>query len=387
MTTPASHSSPRLLRRSGPFTRALGCSEASPAYSAPPTVRVDEPGDLIAAIPALLGFTPERSLVLAMLCPGGHRGAEVIEAVMRFDLDSLVEPGALEQFTDCVVSICVREQAVGVLAVQVDDRAGPSLAITRLRVALLDALAGQGVPIRGAWTVGSISAGARYRDLFDPGAGGVVPDPSSSLVAVSQVLDGRPIRQSRADLIALLAPDELRRAGVQRLLCGAARSYHRDVAAARRIGRDAEQQRQMLEWILWQIADVESGEPRTNADLARIAVLVRDQPIRDVMYGIALGEHAEAAELLWTQLARATVDRDRAEAASLLGYSAYVRGDGPFAGIALGLAVEADGDHTMSVLLETSLQAGLRPDRLHKLGECGHQLATDLGIDLGPITR
>ncbi|MEV4151710.1 DUF4192 domain-containing protein [Nocardia salmonicida] len=374
--------------RTGPFPRALGCAESTPRYPGErprPPLRVDEPGELIAALPAMLGFVPERSLVVAVLHQVAGGVVEAIEAVVRFDLDVATDMRLLDQFTACLASICLREEATGVLVVFVEDRAefeGEEL----LRAAeLIDALAEDGIEVRGAWSVRAIAAGERYRSVFGTVGTGLVADPSSSIVAVSHVLEGKQIRGSRREMTALMMPDDLLSARVRAQLGAAHARYRGGLAAATRAGNMLAYQRRALEWVLWQIADTASGAPRAERELARLAVTLRDRPIRDAMYGLALGDHAEAAELLWAQLARATPGADRAEAAALLGFSAYLRGDGPFAGVAVAAAVEADAEHAMAALLETSLQTGLRPERLRRLAHCGHQIAADLGVDIGPI--
>ncbi|TCJ89568.1 DUF4192 domain-containing protein [Nocardia alba] len=380
----------RRATRTGPFPRALGCAESTPRYPGGPphpALRVDEPGELIAALPAMLGFVPERSLVVAVLHEVAGGAAEAIEAVVRFDLDVATDIRLLDEFAACLGSICLREEATGVLAVFVEDRAefeGEEVART---AELIDVLAQDGIAVRGVWSVPAIAAGERYRSVFGVVGTGMVADPTSSIVAVSQVLEGKQIRGSRQEMTALLVPDDLLCARVRAQLAPADARYRGGLAAATRAGSAIAYQRRALEWVLWQIADTASGAPRAARELARLAATLRDRPIRDAVYGLAVGDHAEAAERLWAQLARATPGADRAEAAALLGFSAYLRGDGPFAGVALAAAVEADPEHAMAVLLETSLQTGLRPERLRGLALCGHRIAADLGVGIGPITR
>ncbi|MFC6012617.1 DUF4192 domain-containing protein [Nocardia lasii] len=380
----------RRTPRTRPFPRALGCAEPTPRYpGARPRrpLRVDDPGELIAAMPAMLGFLPERSLVVAILREYDGARTEMIEAVVRFDLEAAVDMARIDQFVACLGAICLREEATGVLAVFVDDSGEFEGAEVLRASALADILAEDGIALRGAWAVQAIAAGQRYHSVFGSMGTGLVADPTSSIIAVSQVVDGRQIRGSRQEMTALMIPDELLRARVRPHLGDAIARYRRGLAAATRAGYQLDFQRRALEWVLWQIADTASGAPRAERELARLAATLRDRAIRDTMYGLALGEHAETAERLWAQLARATPGTDRAEAAALLGYSAYLRGDGPFAGIAIAAAVEADGDHSMAVLLETSLQTGLRPERLRQLAHCGYRIATDLGVDIGPIAR
>ncbi|MFD3507094.1 DUF4192 domain-containing protein [Nocardia sp. NPDC058666] len=378
----------RRAQRTGPFARALGCAEPIPRYPGGlprPSLHVDEPGELMAALPAMLGFVPERSLVIAILhiLAGGSEG---IESVVRFDLDVAVDMHRIDQFIACLFAICEREEATGVLVVVVDDSGEFEGAEVLRASALVDVLEDGGVPIRGAWSVPTVTAGERYYSVHGSVGTGLVADPGSSIVAVSHVLDGKQIRGSRNEMTALMMPDDLMRARVRARLDAADERYRGGLSAAAHVGNTEGYQRQALEWVLWQIADTASGAPRAERELARLAATLRDRPIRDAMYGLALGDHAEAAEQLWAQLARATPGTDRAEAAALLGFSAYLRGDGPFAGVAIAAAVEADAHHCMAVLLETSLQTGLRPERLRRLAHCGHQIAADLGVDIGPIS-
>lgn len=382
MTPPTN--SPRRLRRGGPFPRALTCADTVPRYpvAIPAPLRVGDPGELIAALPALLGFVPERSLVIAVLCRGRRTGTAGIEAVVRFDLDALTDTDALDQLADCLGPLCARERAVDLLAVIVDDRGAGS----RRRAPLFAALDATGPGLGGLWWVARIAPGAFYRDLRG-GTPGLVGDPAASPVAVAQVLDGKQIRRSRRDLTDLLAPDRGRVEAVGTELARARIRFADALTAATRADRADAYRRGALEWILWQVAGQAHGEPHTDLQLAQIAALLADRILRDALFGLALSEHAGAAEALWVQLCRVTEGSDRAEAAALAGYGAYLRGDGPVAGIALAVAVDADANHPMAVLLEASLQSGLRPERLRRLAECGFAIAADLGVDLGPVCR
>lgn len=142
-----------------------------------------------------------------------------------------------------------------------------------------------------------------------------------------------------------------------------------------------------FEFVLWQIAHVESGAVPTVPEIAELVAALRDRAVRDTMFALAVGDHAAAAESLWLTLVRALSGSDRAEVAALLGYSAYIRGDGPFAGIALDAALLADPFHPMAILLETSLRAGMRPEALRRLARSGYDTAACLGIELGPAVR
>jgi hypothetical protein len=90
------------------------------------------------------------------------------------------------------------------------------------------------------------------------------------------------------------------------------------------------------------------------------------------------------AEELWALLARTLPAPWRIEALVLLAFSAYARGDGPLAGVALETALDIDGSHRMAGMLDTALQTGLRPDRIRELALTGYRMADRLGVELPP---
>ncbi|MEU5758967.1 DUF4192 domain-containing protein [Nocardia sp. NPDC047648] len=375
------------------------CRDEPPPFRDTPdhVVCVDDPAELIAGVPAMLGFTPERSVVVLVLRHGTAGGA-IVDAVVRFDLDSpsgrRVRGATLAA---AVARICAHDEAAEVLAVVVDERAvepgagadRPGCATGRFDVlvgSLGRRLAACDISLGGVWAVRAIAAGQRWWTLAGPQRHGVLRDPAASLVTLTHVLDGRPIRGSRSELTALVARDPLAHAEVAAHLPDAlARARERYARAARR-GDPIGYSRQALDHVLWQIANTASGAALMAPELARIAAALRDKAVRDSMFALAVGDNADAAEAVWAALTRALSGADRAEAAALLGYSAYVRGDGPLAGIALEAALEADPGHPMAMLLDTSLRLGMRPEQLRRLAHSGYRTAAGLGVDLGAPT-
>ncbi|WP_244467525.1 DUF4192 domain-containing protein [Nocardia vulneris] len=381
---------------------ALVCAEPAPPFGVETpecVVHVDEPGDLIAGVPAMIGFAPERSLVVLVLraVPDRDDGA-IIDAVMRFDLDQEGGRGRLraEQVARCVAQVSAHDDVAEVLAVVVDDRSvEPDLCgsdivercgigrFDMLVAALARRLAAQDIALAGAWAVRAIRPGERWWSLFGEQRSGLLADPATSAVALSQVLDGRPVLGSRAELAAMVTEDVALQDEVAALLDTALAIARDRYARAVRRGEPDAYSRQALEYVLWQVANLESDNEPMARELAELAAALRDRSVRDAMFALAVGDHAAAAEGLWAVLTRALRGRDRAEAAALLGYSAYTRGDGPLAGIALEAALTADPDHPMALLLETSLSLGMRPEQMRRLARSGYHAAADLGIDLG----
>ncbi|MEV0359813.1 DUF4192 domain-containing protein [Nocardia sp. NPDC050697] len=372
----------------GPRT-ASHCGDGDePPFDAP-TVYLGEPGALLASMPAMVGFPPERSLVIVVLrAPGGGppvpRGTARVDAVVRFDLET--ERGAAlpaDAVAECVADLQGPGPVEQIVAVVVDERGQPERG-SALVAELAEHLGAAGLVLGAAYSLPGFTAGAPWRNLLDPAAAGTLPDPADSPVAFGHVLSGLPLRGSRTELTDMVAAAPELAAAVERELEVVAAATRADYADAVRRGAPVEYSRRTAEFVLWQVSVLESGAEPQPRELARIAVALRDRPVRDIMFALAAGPHAGAAERLWLLLTRALTGADRAEAAALLGYSAYLRGDGPFAGIALDVALDALPGHPMAVLLETSLRSGMRPARLRRLVLCGYESATDLGLDLGP---
>lgn len=107
-----------------------------------------------------------------------------------------------------------------------------------------------------------------------------------------------------------------------------------------------------------------AGSAPGDGELAAVGAVLTDVRIRDGLLGLAVGEDAAAAEALWVLLVRVLPDPFRVEALVLLAASAYARGDGPLAGVALGAALSADPGHRLAGLLDVALAGGVRPEEL-----------------------
>ncbi|WP_169812196.1 DUF4192 domain-containing protein [Nocardia xishanensis] len=359
-----------------------------------PRLRVDDPGELIAALPALIEFVPERSLVAVLLRrPTAPGSGPTIGPALRFDLDQDGgKRGLAAAIASAVAGICAAEDATEVLAVIIDDRMqaprrprtpGGAKAWGALIAAFALHLADDEVTLTDAWAVPVIQARQRWWSLLDTDHQGTLPDPTTSMVTFAYVLNGRPIYRTRSQLTDMVAHDRDSAQEVAAHLEDAA-GCDRYVAAIRRADPDG-YRRRALERVLYRVADLDSGAVPTARQMAELAVVLRDRMVRDALLALAVGEHATVAEQLWVTLVQSLPGHDRAEAAVLLAYSAYVRGDGPLAGIALGAALETDPSHSMAILLDTALRSGMRPQELRRLADHGLGIAGHLGVDLGPI--
>lgn len=363
-------------------------------------LRLTEPGELIAAVPALLGFTPTRSLIVVSLTPSHDTpGSATIGAVMRHDL---LLPDVGDPVPDVMGAaftrfgtVCARDGADAVLVVLVDaglERPdGPAVGAARRIVDdLVEELARHGVDVAGVHAVPEIDTGREWFTLCgdsacDDASRGTVPDPNASPVAAARVYEGGLIRRSRTELAGVLEPLSMPvRSRVAGYIDDAVDS--RDLAyelAVRAGGRD-HADRLELESVLDRIADLDNGIELLAPESAELAVLLSNPTVRDALLALAAGPYADAAERLWITLTRTLPDPERAEAAALVGFGAYVRGDGPFAGVALGVALESNPRHRLADLLDQALQAGLRPHTVRGLADTGYEIAARLGVPLPP---
>ena len=338
---------------------------------------LNQPGTLIAALPAVLGFVPENSLVLATIEHGQ------LGCVMRVDLST-----SLADALDHLAEVAGASGPDAAIAVIVDeDGAACRVCLDEhreLAVALADALLLHGIELLASFVVDRLEAGGRWRCAADQSCGGTIEDPSSTPMAAAAVLDGRRLYARRADLLEVIAVQNPRRAAA----LGAALS---DIDEED--GEDGEDEprtdsdvRADVEHALEMSRRVSDGALLTDDDLIRLARGIVDPRVRDTLYALAVGCEAGRAESLWAVLARTLPQPWRAEALVLLAFSAYARGDGPLAGVSLEAALKADPHHRMAAMLDQALQTGMRPDQIRELAQTGYRLAKRLGIRLPPRT-
>ncbi len=338
---------------------------------------LDRPGVLIAALPAVLGFVPERSLVL-VTAAGGEMGA-----VMRADLDADLRREAGGDPLNDLAELAAASRAEIAIAVIVDDEgAGCALCADEYRGlarALAVTLARQDVELVAVHVVDKIAVGGQWYCADGCGDTGVVEDPAASPIAAAAVLDGRRLYTRRSELVAVVAPvDPERRAALGRAI---------EQAGAVALERPDSQARGDVEHAMACAGQIGGGRPLVDGQLVRVAVALTDPRVRDTLYALAVGDYAGPAETLWADLARRLPEPWRVEALVLLAFSAYARGDGPLAGIALDAALSDTPAHRMAGMLDTALQSGMRPEQIRELAGTGYRLAEQLGVRLPPKKR
>ncbi|SUA48706.1 Uncharacterised protein [Nocardia africana] len=342
-----------------------------------PQLRLGTPGDLVAAIPALLGFTPHDSLLFVVLAPVSR----AIDCIGRVNLT--MPDDNLSAKLDDLVGLCLHAQSSEVLMIVV---CGPAYTLDETALPTYRELAGKvsaylhshGICLRSAWATAEITPAGRWWSLFDDTVGDV-SDPQSSPVAVRSVVAGRPIHSTRDDLDAIVAPDVSMSHDVGAVLaqCRTNRPDLDDDSPQARAATARD-----IERLLAAIEAVAAGETLTAADLAEAVTALHVPLVRDCMRDLVHTPLDAAANQLWAILTRAVPGPDRAEPALLLAYWAYVHGEGIVAGIALDVALQAVPTHSLAQLLSQALRSGIPPAAIAKLGATARQTASELGIAL-----
>ncbi len=334
---------------------------------------LNRPGALIAALPAVLGFVPENSLVLVSLDHGE------LGSVMRVDLSEEIA-GRVGHLAE-IAAAAGPEAAVAVI-VDADGAHCPGCndEHRQLCAELTEALSQHGIQLWAAHVVDRVARGGRWHCVDGCGSGGTVDDPWASPLAAAAVLDGRRLYTRRADLQAVIAVDDPAR-------CAELADAIGRQAAQREVAHRADPTgcgRRDVQNAMAVAARVAGGETLSGAELAVLGCALSDVQVRDTLYALAVGERAGEAESLWALLARTLPPPWRVEALVLLAFSAYARGDGPLAGVSLEAALRCDPDHRMAGMLDQALQSGLKPDDIRELAVTGYRLAKRLGVRLPP---
>lgn len=317
-----------------------------------PTVWFDDPGDLIAAIPHLLGYHPRNALVISFV-----RDGVITRTLCSNTISDVAADTAL---AEKVLDTLVRHAEGDVIMVLVDaqrqhqDGDPPHAALINV---VARRFADLGVDVAAFWTPG-ITEGARWSAYHDPSRTGTVPDPTCSPAAAAVVAQGHRTFADRAELAATLdpAPDKILRRRETRLL-GLAAAGPLPTRDAYRLVAD-------------HVARAgERTEALTDVEVAQLAYALSDSEVRDLCLGFAVTDEAAAAERLWTELTRQSPAPERAQPAALLAMSAYVRGEGVLCRVALDQAQAALPDHHLAHLLREALVTGLPPATVRSLSE------------------
>lgn len=315
------------------------------------TLTLRSPEDILALVPYVLGFLPEDSVVLLT---AGQDGKSFHA---RIDLPD--GPADLDLVVRTLVEATVRNGARQAMVVVYTVDACLALeAVMRLEAGLGDVGAEILVALRADTTC--------YHNLNDHDAPATAYDISAHPLSAQAVLDGRVTYRTRQELSDSLLPTDPDAVSLVGELCEQA--IVRLAGASRHpLGPPTPA---TLRSTL--IAEGTWGRDRVRRALAESAVLDDDElarllaalvsvEIRDVLWAeiqrLGAGKHVR----FWSDVVRRSPDEYVAAPAALLGFAAWMAGDGALAWCALDRCMEADPAYSMAILVASALRAAMPP--------------------------
>lgn len=303
------------------------------------------PHDLLAAIPFLIGYHPENSLVLVALKD------DSVGMAMRVDMPTDIAPESY----DLLASHFQREAADAALIVAyVDSQSDPEAVLINTSAALLRA----GISIKESLVVSD----GRYRSMLChdseccPPLGSPIPDIDSSRIAAEHVIAGHPM--PFANVSGLVQ-------SIAALPSAMEESWQSEVRAFW-IESDSESlldlQRDGATAVIDLAGEYALGRGAEDRELAaRVIGRISDIQVRDYALGSHNDETADAYWQMWRELLLIAPRGFVAPIASIFAALAYERGEGALAHKALDRALADDERYSLALLLRRVFTAGWPP--------------------------
>jgi hypothetical protein len=304
------------------------------------------PHDLLAAIPFLIGYHPEDSLVMVSIKDNA------VGMAMRIDYPVAIPEGAY----DLLASHLQRDSATGALLVAYvpNNRsdgeavlADASAALTRIGIATDESL---------------IIQGGRYRSVLCqdqsccPLSGNLIPEIDGSRIALEHVVAGRVMPfanlQALTDSIASLP------VATETKWCALVESF----AVTKEAKNLSKLQRDGATAVIDLAGEFASGRIGQDLELtARVIGRLSDIQVRDFALGSHDEENVDTYFQMWRHLMRIAPKGHVSPIASVCAALAYESGDGALAHRALDRALEDSNGYSLALLLRRVFTAGWPP--------------------------
>ncbi|MFF3766916.1 DUF4192 domain-containing protein [Streptomyces sp. NPDC001922] len=360
-----------------------------PQPSSEDRITLRSPAELADALPYLLGFHPDDSIVMVALHgPHGRFGGR-----LRLGIPGGPDawPEVARQLAECLVRGSAKRgsRPEGILVFLCQDPSGEEAAqevMERLRPlaqSLRTACGELDVPVPEALCI----SGGRFWSYCCPDVrccpaeGSPLTLPGTSVMAAAATFAGIQVRGSLREMEARLAPrtgpattaqeealDAVATELVPRILGGVARETV------------CEETLTLIRRLLDRFAGASPAGTHHDADLrddalvtdeeaAAIIVGLQDRTTRDRAAEWMEAPDVDSALRLWRAVARRCVGAYRDHAAApltLAGWVAWSAGDEPTARVALGMALRTDPDYVFAKLLHQGANEGLDPELLRR---------------------
>lgn len=300
------------------------------------TLTARRPEDLLAAVPVVLGFRPQDSLVMLTFDAPRCFHARVdlpppaeLEVSLGEIVDALLEPAMAQRVGRVAFVFYTDDTALAARAADPLHRA-----FTAKEIGVVDVLRAH----QGRWS----------RVPCRPGSSETEPRPyddESHPFAAQAVFEGRVTHDSRDALRETLAP----RPGAQRRLA--------DLQATLPDPGPAE-----AGWVRDLLGRcVLSGDPPDDEEAARLLRAVLRVDVRDAALFAVSGDTVEGHVRIWSELLRRAPEPQVAEAAVITAFCAWQAGHGALAWCALDRCLAADPEHRLAACLAECLTRAVPP--------------------------
>ena len=334
--------------------------------TARPHVRLSTPADIVDAVPYLVGFQPENSLVVLSL-----RGER-----RRLGLTARIDLPAARSAKACArefAGYLKRDHATCAIVVFYPPSGGrshPSVrpiadALTRhlerARIGVVDVLC----VFDGLWW----SLHCTDADCCPPDGTPVHRDGTSVAAAVMTVA-GRVVLSSRKELEHTLDPvGGVVRAAMAYALPRVDLEIADRVLAGHRVAVTAETVELFRAAVRDGVAirDAPGNDGPSIDKAARLIVGLEDVHARDEVLTWFDGAWGEATRDVLSELARRTVPPFEVPTLTVFAWISYLQGDGVLAGIALDRALAIEPDYRLAQILDHALRAPLNPEVFRQL--------------------
>lgn len=328
------------------------------------TVRISDVGDLVAGLPVLFGFRPERSLIVISL--DGDRGR--VGFRLRADLPLVrLRPDD----ADYLAHVMRRNAASRVIVVACSD--DPAIADPTVRL-VAERLGAAGIEVADAVRCD----GSRYWSYLcdDPACcppHGREYDEASSRIVAEAVLEGMEIAPDRESLAARVGPVAGKdRDRMAEATAAAATAMSAELGGDVRAGPTDPSGLDHMVRQVRDIVDAALADPAyalSDAEAATLSVWCGHRSGRDTALAWIAPDDADDHLRVWSQVARKVVPPYEAAVLALAGFSAWLSGDGALAGCAVERAERADPGDSMIELLRGILVEAIPPSAWDSLSE------------------
>ena len=296
-------------------------------------VVVTSPDELLSALPHVLGFIPEESVVTVPL------GSEL--PVARIDI-----PKTADERRQVVASLGAAyarnvgqpDTMVAIVCLTEDRHAAETT--TRCLASTLQR-AGIDTTIR-LWATAT-----QWTNLNSGDTGARSAESETRMAAEAAYLGKPPPAASRDSLSSALVGD--------RTPVAAVLSQARTLAQQEPTGAQHD-------WAVGRLAQFHTdGRSLSDLEAARLLVAVEAKPTRDALWVDMSRENSASHADLWSDLTRRAPEEVRTPAASLLAFSNWLQGDGAKAWVALDQIPADTEPYTLAGLTAGVLEAGMHP--------------------------